>query len=164
MCKYSKLFHNDWEACVLDRYPVMQPYLASSLRWTKFHEYFRSKVNILTVRGQQHSFSRHERMFLWMCFWDRECLFLRGTRNPNLRIQTECSNYLSYQGPTITSALCLNTGSGSVDILQVKWTFEMLAVCRQQHSFSTHERMFLWSVNYIYYTSWSHISIKLNIR
>ena len=43
-------------------------------------------------------------------------------------------------------------------------TFEMLAVREQQQSFWTHERMFLWSANYIYYMSWSHINIKLNIR
>ena len=38
---------------------------------------------MLTVRGQQHSFSTHERMFLWKCqsFWDRKCLDLRGTRS-----------------------------------------------------------------------------------
>ena len=40
---------------------------------------------MLTVRGQQHSFSTHERMFLWQCqrFWDRKCLDPRGTRTPN---------------------------------------------------------------------------------
>ena len=54
----------------------------------------------LTVCGQQHSFSTHERMFLWKCqsFWDRKCLDLRGTRTPNLLIHAECSNHLSYQG------------------------------------------------------------------
>ena len=43
---------------------------------------------MLTVRWQQHSFSTHERMFLWNyhSFWDRKCLDLRGTRTPNLRI------------------------------------------------------------------------------
>ena len=54
------------------------------------------------MRGQQHSFSTHERMFLWKCqsFWDRKCLDLRGIRTPNLRIHAECSNHLSYQGQT----------------------------------------------------------------
>ena len=58
--------------------------------------------DMLTVRGQQHSFSTHERVHLWMCqsFWDRKCLDLRGTRTPNLRIHAECSNLLSYQVPT----------------------------------------------------------------
>ena len=57
---------------------------------------------LLIVRGQQHSFSTHERMLLWKCqsFWDRKCLDLRGTRAPNLRIHAECSNHLSYQGHT----------------------------------------------------------------
>ena len=55
---------------------------------------------MLTVRGQQHSFSTHEWMFLGKCqsFWDRKCLDLRGTRSPNLRTHAESSNLLSYQG------------------------------------------------------------------
>ena len=46
---------------------------------------------MLTVRGQQHSFSTHERMFLWKCrsFWDRNCLDLRGTWTPNLLIHAK---------------------------------------------------------------------------
>ena len=57
---------------------------------------------MLTVRGQRHLFSIHERVFLWKCqsFWDRKCLDLRGTRTPNLRNHAECFNYLSYQGQT----------------------------------------------------------------
>ena len=59
----------------------------SALLW--HHQYF-FKVNLtfemLTVHGQQHSFSTHEQMFLWKCqsFCDRKCLDLRGTRTPNL--------------------------------------------------------------------------------
>ena len=58
--------------------------------------------DMLTLRVQQHSFSTHERVFLWKCqsFWDRKCLDLRGTRTPNFRIHAECSNLLSYQGQT----------------------------------------------------------------
>ena len=43
--------------------------------------------DMLTVRGQQHSFSTLERVFLWKCqsVWDRKCLDLRGNRTPNLR-------------------------------------------------------------------------------
>ena len=39
---------------------------------------------MLTVRGQQHSFSTHERLFMWKCqsFWDRKCLDLRGLEPP----------------------------------------------------------------------------------
>ena len=57
---------------------------------------------MLTVRGQQHSFSTHERVFLWKCqsFRNRKCLDLRGTRIPNQRIHAECSNLLSHQGQT----------------------------------------------------------------
>ena len=37
-----------------------------------------------TVRGQQHSFSTHDWMFLWKCqrFWNRKCLNLRGLELP----------------------------------------------------------------------------------
>ena len=57
---------------------------------------------MLTVRGQQHSFSTHERMFLWkyQSFWDRKYLAPRGTRAPNLQIHAEIFNLLSYQGQT----------------------------------------------------------------
>ena len=40
------------------------------------------------MRGQQHSFSTHEWLFLGKC------------RTPNLPINAECSNLLSYQGQT----------------------------------------------------------------
>ena len=59
---------------------------------------FLSKVNIWNVNcaRQQHSLSTHEQVFLWQCqrFWDRECLDLRGTRTPNLRIHAECFIYV----------------------------------------------------------------------
>ena len=39
----------------------------------------------------------------------------------------------------------LNTGFGDIDIyFKVKLTFEILTLRRQQHSFSTHDRMCLW--------------------
>ena len=43
------------------------------------------KFEMLTVRGQQHSFSTHERMFLGQCqsFWDRKCLGLSGGGPPD---------------------------------------------------------------------------------
>ena len=59
---------------------------------------------MLTVRGQQHSFSTHERVFLAKCqsFSERKYFDLRGgTRTPNLRIHAECSNLLSYQCQTL---------------------------------------------------------------
>ena len=63
---------------------------------------------MLTVRRQQHSFSTHERMFLGKCqsFWDRKCLYLSGTRTPNLRIHVGCSSHLSYQGQTFAVPCC----------------------------------------------------------
>ena len=62
----------------------------------------KSTFELLTVCGQQHSFSNHERMFFWKC-WNllyRKCLNLRWTRIPNLRFHAEISNHLSYQGQT----------------------------------------------------------------
>ena len=57
---------------------------------------------MVTVHGQQHSFSAHERMFLRKCqiFRDNKWLDLRGTRTCNFRIHAEYFNYLSYQGQT----------------------------------------------------------------
>ena len=100
---------------------------------------------ILTVCGQQHSFSTHQRVFLRKCesFRDRDWLDLRGTRIPNLQIHAEWSNHLSYQGQTFAVLFFSDTGSGSTDIFQIKLTFETLTVSGQQHSFLTHERMFL---------------------
>ena len=74
------------------------------------YNFFKVKLTfeMLTVRGQQHSFSTHERVFLGKCqsFWDRKCLDLRGTRTPNLWIHAECSNLLSYQGQTFAVPCC----------------------------------------------------------
>ena len=62
---------------------------------------------MLTVRGQQHSFSTHERVVLWKCqsFWDRKCLDLRGTRTPNLRAS---ANTVLASAPAV---LMLRTGT-----------------------------------------------------
>ena len=101
---------------------------------------------MLIVHGQQHSFSTHERVFLWNCqsFWDRKFLDLRRTRIPNLRIHAECSNHLSYQGRHLLSHL-VEYWLWRIDIFQVKLTSDMLTMHGQQHSsLSTYERMFLW--------------------
>ena len=52
---------------------------------------------MLTVRGQEHWFSTHERMFLSKCrrFGKRQYHDLKGTRTSNLRIHAEWSNRLS---------------------------------------------------------------------
>ena len=47
-------------------------------------------------------------------------------------------------GPDICCPIFLNTGFGGLDIFEVKLIFEMLTVCGQQHSFSTHELMFFF--------------------
>ena len=45
--------------------------------------------------------------------------------------------------------MLLNTGSGGIDVFEVKLTLEMLTVCGQQHSFSAHERLFLGKVKFM---------------
>ena len=45
---------------------------------------------------------------------------------------------------TGVSIVCSTVGSGGVDILFTKLTFEMSTVQRELHSFSTHEGMFFW--------------------
>ena len=48
-----------------------------------------------TVRWQQHSFSTHERMFLWKCqsFWDWKWLDLRGNRQYGLNAITQLNSF-----------------------------------------------------------------------
>ena len=101
--------------------------------------------DMLIVRGQQHSFSTHERVFLWKCqsFWDRKCLYLRGTRAPNLRIHAKCSNILSFQGQTF-AVPCFEHWLWWYRYFWSKVNIWYVNCARQQHSFSTHERVFLW--------------------
>ena len=108
---------------------------------------------MLTVRGQQHSFSTHERGLLWKCqsFWDRKCLDLRGTRTPNLRIHAECCNLSSYQGQTFAvpnRERChtqlkneiMNGNQG--DHVTLVWTWrqskQRLGFCHTFHQFIQH--------------------------
>ena len=51
----------------------------------------------------------------------------------------------------------LNTGYGGIDVFEVKLTFELLTVRGQQHSFSTHERMFLFLYAYVH-MQWNKLS------
>ena len=72
--------------------------------------YFLSKANISNVncaRATAFIFDTRT-VFLGKCqiFLDRKCLDLRGTPTPNLRIHTECSNLLSYQGQTFAIPCC----------------------------------------------------------
>ena len=101
---------------------------------------------MLTVCGQQHWFSTHERMFLWKCrrFRDRKCLDLRGDSNHQPSDSCRMLQPHELSRPDICCPMYLNTGSGDIDIFEVKLIFELLTVRGQQHSFSTHGRMFLW--------------------
>ena len=78
----------------------MLPQELSDMIATSISSFFKVKstFEMLTVHRQQHSFSTHERVLLWQCqnFWDRNCLDLKGTRTPNLRIYAKCSNLLIY--------------------------------------------------------------------
>ena len=57
---------------------------------------------MLTVCVQQHSFSTHERMYLWICrsFWDRKCLDLRGI------LSFDCQSIYNITCPGRALALC----------------------------------------------------------
>ena len=104
-------------------------------------------LEILTVRGQQHSFSTREWMFLCkgQSFWDRKCLDLWGTtRTPQPSDSCRMLSPFELSEPDICCSMFFNTGSGGIDIFEVKLKLEMLTVRGKQHSFSTHERMFLW--------------------
>ena len=54
----------------------------------------------------------------------------------------------------------LNTGSGGIDIFEVKFAFDMLTLRGQQHSFSTHERVFLWKCQ----SFWDRKCLDLRLR
>ena len=100
---------------------------------------------MLTVRGQPHSFAIHEMMFLRKClsFRERKCLDPRGTRNPNRRIHAECFNHWAIRAIQLLSYVFYYR-LWRDRYFVVKSIFEMLTVRRQQHSFSTHKRMFFW--------------------
>ena len=76
-------------------------------------------------------------------FWDRKCLELGGHEPPTFGFMPNALTYWAIRSRHLLSHV-LNTGSSSIDIFEVKLTFEMLTVCGQQHSFSTQERVLLW--------------------
>ena len=88
-------------------------------------------------------------MFLWKCqrVWDRKYLNLRGTRTFNLRVHAECSNHLSGRGQTFAVPCFFFIGCGGIDIFEVKLTLESWLWADKKHSFSKHERAFLWKWN-----------------
>ena len=109
--------------------------------WLWRYRYFWSKVNFWNVncaRATAFIFDTRTSVLGKVSkSWDRKCIDLSGTQTPNLRINAECSDLLSYQGHML-----LNTGSGGTGIFEVKLTFEILTVRWQQHSFSTHKLWF----------------------
>ena len=76
-------------------------------------------------------------IFLW-----QKILLPGGFHSP---ISGFLSTTLAFElpGPHICYPMLWNTGSGGINILFVKLTLEISAVLGQQHSFSTHESMFL---------------------
>ena len=66
-----------------------------------------------------------------------------GTRTPNLRIHAEWSTNFNYQGLTF-AVQCIWLLTGDIDIFLSKVNISNLTVRGQQHSFWTHEWMFLW--------------------
>ena len=97
---------------------------------------------MLTVRGQQHSFSTHERVFC-KSFWDRKCRDLRGTRTSIHRTLAECSNHLGYKGQAFVVPF-FNTGSGGIDII-----LSTLNICNINCALATAfifdtRKVFLW--------------------
>ena len=60
---------------------------------------------MLTVRGQQHSFSTHERVFLGKCqsFWDRKCIELRGLKPPTFGLMPNALTYWAIRAAHLRS-------------------------------------------------------------
>ena len=69
----------------------------------------------------------------------------RPEENSNPQHSDSCQMFLPFElsGPDVCCTMILSTGSGGIDIWS-KVKFEILAVQGQPHSFSTHERVFLW--------------------
>ena len=72
---------------------------------------------------------------------------LQGDLNPQPSDSRRILYLFELSGPDICCPMLLNSGFGGINIFAVKLTFDMLSVRGQQHSFLTHERMFLWKEN-----------------
>ena len=121
---------------------------------------------MLAVRGQQHSFSTHERMFLWKCpsFWDRKCLDLRGTRIHNLRIHAECYNHLSYQGQTFAVPCFWTLALVSGYLVFILCYFQYI-LCQYMCVFVVSLSFcFLFSCNPITMYWWVPLSLQIDLR
>ena len=100
---------------------------------------------MLTVRGQQHSFSAHERMFLWKCqSFETENVSTWGVLEPpTFGFMPNALTIWAIRARHLMSHV-VEYWLWRIDNFEVKLTFDMLTVRGQQHSFSTHERMYLW--------------------
>ena len=108
---------------------------------------------MLFLRGQLHSFSIHEWVFLWKCqsVWDRKCIDLRGTRTPNLRIHAKCSKNLSYQGQTF-AVPCFWTLTLAVEIFLYMYIYIRNYIpyhWNTNHLFLLGNKKKLWVINEI---------------
>ena len=98
---------------------------------------------MLTVRGQQHSFSTHERVFVLV----KVSKLLRqkmsrpeGDSNPQPSDSCRMLQPIELSGPDICCPMFLDTDSGGIDIFEVMLTLEMLTmfyhdvreICRPQ--------------------------------
>ena len=107
---------------------------------------------MLTVPRQQQSFSTHEWMFLWKCeVFEAENVSTWGGLEPP--IFGFMPNYLTIWAIRAKHLLShvFEYWLWRYRYFEVKLTFEMLTVGGQQHSISTHERMFLWQCQNFFY-------------
>ena len=127
--------------CAKNCITKLKSYSISSIVMEKVSLFFlKLTFHMLTVSGQQYTFSTHERMFLWnyQSFWDRKCLDLRVIRTPDLRIHAEYKNTLWYHTgaqtayPRFTSTdvrtrqwLCIAIGQMAKKDLPLAWHFGM---------------------------------------
>ena len=115
---------------------------------------------MLTVRGLRHSFSTHERMFLWKCqsFWDRKCLDLRGTRTPKLWIHAECSNHLSNQGQTFAVPYFLSKVSNSTLVFVYLSTISLFV----HHTYGRYSQWLLCKIwKYVVFSAIQYVNYVL---
>ena len=100
---------------------------------------------MLIARGQQHSFWHTNGCSCESVkVFETENVSTWGALEPpTFGFMPNALTYWAIRARHLLSYV-LNTGFGIIDIFEVKLPFEMSTVCGQQHSFSTHERVFLW--------------------
>ena len=114
--------------------------------WLWWYRYFLSKVNVWNVncaRATAFIFDTRTGVLVKVSKFLRQKMSRpEGNSNPQPSCSCRMLEPIELSGPDICCPMFLNTGSGGIDIFEVKLTFEMLTVRGQQHSFSTH--VFLW--------------------